>query len=347
MPDPGRPAGRAPSLPRPAETVDVVAVGNAIMDLVADVDDDFLARHGLDRGRMVIGSQSDALAMTDRLPAGRRVAGGSAANTAVGVASLGGRAAFLGRCARDPLGHGFRDSLHEAGVAHPVDFGPLDPPTGRSIVLVAPDHERTMMTYPGAAATLAPRHLPRTQVAGGAILFVEGYLFYSTVTAETARTAADWAAAHGRTVALSLSDPNCVTHHRTALLALVRARTDILFANEEEITALYRSRSFEEAAAAAGADVETAFLTRGAAGAVVVQGDQVRTVPAAAVPGSIEDLTGAGDLFAAGTLFGMRRGLDPRRAARVGAACAAEVISHHGARPEADLRQLVTDAGLI
>ncbi len=334
-------------MPAPAALLDVVSVGNAIMDLVADVDDDFIARHGFERGRMILGSESAALAMTARLPGSRRIAGGSAANTAVGIASLGGRAAFLGRCAQDALGHGFRNSLEAAGVAHPIGLGPADPPTGRSIVLVAPDHERSMMTYPGAAATLAPGHLIRTHVTGGAILYVEGYLFYSAVTAHTARMAADWAASHGRTVALSLSDPNCVAHHREALLALVRSRVDCLFANQEEITALYRTSDFEAAAAAAAGDVGIAFLTRGPAGAVVVQQDQVDTVPAAAVPGGIRDLTGAGDLFAAGTLFGMSRKLDPRSAARLGAACAAEAISHHGARPETDLHRIANHAGLL
>ena len=317
------------------------------MDLVADVDDGFLAAHGFERGRMILGGQSAALSVTAELPASRQVAGGSAANTAVGVAALGGRAAFLGRCADDAVGRGFRDSLETAGVAHPVGFGPPDPPTGRSIILVTPDHERSMMTFPGAAATLAAHDLDPAHVAGGAIVFVEGYLFYADCTAQAAAAAAAGAAAHGRTVALSLSDPNCVEHNREPLLDLVRARTDLLFANEAEITALYRTRDFRAAAAAAAADVPIAFLTRGPAGAVVVHDGRMDAVPAAAVPGGIEDLTGAGDLFAAGAVLGLRRGLAPPHAARVGAACAAEVIGHHGARPEADLQKLVADAGLL
>ena len=317
------------------------------MDLVADVDDGFVAQHGFERGRMILGSQAAALAVTAELPAVRQVAGGSAANTAVGVAALGGKAAFLGRCANDILGQGFRDSLETAGVAHPVDFGPPDPPTGRSIVLVTPDHERSMMTFPGAAASLAAHHFDPAHVTGGAIVFIEGYLFYADDTARAAEAAAGWAADHGCTVALSLSDPNCVEHNREPMLDLVRSRTDLLFANEEEVTALYRTRNFREAAAAAAADVETAFLTRGSAGAVIMHRDRMDAVPAAAVPGGIEDLTGAGDLFAAGAVFGLRRGLVPPHAAQVGAACAAEVISHHGARPEADLQKFVADAGLL
>lgn len=331
----------------PASARDVVAIGNAIMDLVADVDDDFVARHGFERGRMILGSQPDALAVTAKLQAARQVAGGSAANTAVGVAALGGTAAFLGRCADDPMGRAFRDSLEAAGVAHPIDFGPSDPPTGRSIILVSPDHERSMMTFPGAAATLARNHLTPAHVTDGATLFIEGYLFYAECTAQAALAAAAWGDAHGSTVALSLSDPNCVEHNREQLLDLVRSRIDLLFANEEEVTGLYRTCDFREAAAAAAADVQIAFLTRGSAGAVVAHDGRVDTVPAAGVPGGIEDLTGAGDLFAAGTLFGLRRGLKPPQAARVGAACAAEIIGHHGARPEADLQELVASAGLL
>ncbi len=317
------------------------------MDLVADVDDDFVTQHGFERGRMILGSQAAALAVTAELPAARQVAGGSAANTAVGVAALGGTAAFLGRCASDAMGRGFRDSLEIAGVAHPIDFGPPDPPTGRSIILVTPDHERSMMTFPGAAATLAAHHLDPAHVTGGAIVFIEGYLFYAADTARAAAAAAGSAAAHGCTVALSLSDPNCVEHNREPLLDLVRSRTDLLFANEDEVKALYQTRDFQEAATAAAADVQTAFLTRGAAGAIVTHHNQMASVPAAAVPGGIEDLTGAGDLFAAGAVFGLRRGLAPPHAARVGAACAAEVISHHGARPEADLQKFVADTGLL
>ena len=330
----------------PAATLDVVAIGNAIMDLVAYVDDDFVAQHGFERGRMILGSQPDALAVSAKLQAARQVAGGSAANTAVGVAALGGTAAFLGRCADDPMGRAFRDSLEAAGVAHPIDFGPPDPPTGRSIILVSPDHERSMMTFPGAAATLAGDHLTPAHVTG-ATLFIEGYLFYAECTAQAALTAAAWGDAHGSTVALSLSDPNCVEHNREQLLDLVCSRVDLLFANEEEVTGLYRTRDFREAAAAAAADVRTAFLTRGSAGAVVAHDGRTDAVPAAGVPGGIEDLTGAGDLFAAGTLFGLRRGLEPPQAARVGAVCAAEVISHHGARPEADLQKFVAEAGLL
>lgn len=317
------------------------------MDLVADVDDDFVAQHGFERGRMILGSRAAALAVTAELPATRQVAGGSAANTAVGVAALGGKAAFLGRCANDAMGRGFRDSLETAGVAHPIDFGPPDPPTGRSIILVTPDHERSMMTFPGAAAALSAHHLDPAHVTGGAIVFIEGYLFYADDTARAAVAAATAAAAHGRTVALSLSDPNCVEHNREPLLDLVRSRTDLLFANEDEVRALYRTSDFREAAAAAAADVQIGFLTRGSAGAVVTQRDRVDAVPAAAVSGGIEDLTGAGDLFAAGAIFGLRRGLAPPHAARVGAACAAEVISHHGARPEADLQKFVAEAGLL
>ena len=324
-----------------------MAVGNAIMDMVADADDAFVARHGFERGRMILGSRATALTVTAELSGVRQVAGGSAANTAVGVAALGGTAAFLGRCANDAMGRGFRDSLERAGVAHPIDFGPPDPPTGRSIILVTPDHERSMMTFPGAAATLAAHHLDPARVTGGAIVFIEGYLFYSEETAQAATAAAAWAAAHGRTVAVSLSDPNCVEHHREPLLDLVRSRTDLLFANEDEVRALYRTCDFQAAAAAAAADVRTAFLTRGSAGAVVTHRNGTDAVPAAGVPGRIKDLTGAGDLFAAGALFGLRLGLAPPRAAQVGAACAAEVISHHGARPETDLRKFVADAGLL
>ncbi len=325
----------------------MVALGNAMTDLVANVDDRFLNRHGFERGRVVLGDRASALAVTADLPATRECAGGSAANTAVGVAALGGRAAFLGRCANDALGLGFRTSLEAAGVAHPTPFGPSEPPTGRVFVLVTPDHERSMMAFPGAGATLSEHHLDPADVTGGAILYLEGYLFYAASSARAAESSARHAAAHGRSVAVSLSDPICVDVNREALLQLVRTRANLLFANQDEITALYRTGDFQAAAAAAAADVDVAFLTRGEAGAVVAHGGRFDVLSAVPVPGGIRDLTGAGDLFAAGALYGLGRGLEPQRAARIGAACAAEVIGHYGARPEADLRKLVRDAGLL
>ncbi len=327
--------------------MDVAAVGNAIMDLVADVDHAFLARHGFAPGRMLLADRDTALAITSALPAVHQCAGGSAANTAVGVAMLGGRSAFFGRCADDALGRGFQDSLEAAGVRHRTMLGPAEPPTGRSFVVVTPDHERSMMTFPGAAATLESDHVASADIADAAIVFIEGYLFYAECTAEAARTAAAQAAAAGRTVALSLSDPLCVEHNRDAFRELLETSVSLLFANQHEITALYETDNFEEAARRAGRDADIAFLTRSAEGSIVVQGDRMESVAAVPAPDGVRDVTGAGDIYAAGVIYGLCRGLEPAAAAHIGAICASVVIGHHGARPQTDLRQLVNGAGLL
>lgn len=325
---------------------DVLAVGNAIVDIFARADDDFLAAHDVARGRMTLAERDEAVALTGAIGKGEEEAGGSAANTAVGVASLGGRAAFVGKCADDRLGGAFRSSLAAAGVAHETPPGPSEPPTGRSVVLVTPDHERSMVTYPGAAATLGADDIDPGIVTAARIVLVEGYLFYAPSCVEALRAVGEAARAAGRALALALSDPLCVEVNREAMRAFVDDGIDILIANEDEAKAFYGAGGFDEALARARDDVPTAVVTRSEKGATIARGGEAVEVPAHPVDPEVVDVTGAGDAFAAGTLFALARGRSCREAARLGAICASEVISHFGARPETDLARLAAAEGI-
>lgn len=321
--------------------LDVLAIGNAIVDVIADADDAFLEREGLTKGSMRLIDAEEATRLYDHMGAAREVSGGSAGNTAAGVAALGARAGFIGQVAPDQLGEFYVHDLRSTGVEFitpPADFGV---PTARSMVLVTPDGHRTMNTFLGAAQHLPATALDEAQIEGAAILYLEGYLWdpetprYAMVRAiEVARSA-------GRKVAFTLSDTFCIDRHREGFNQLIDGgRIDILFANEAEIQALAGVPHFETAVQSVKDKVETLVVTRSEKGAIAIRPGERAEVPAEPV-GQVVDTTGAGDLFAAGFLAGLsqQRGLED--SLRIGAIAAAEVISHYGARPEADLKALV------
>jgi sugar/nucleoside kinase (ribokinase family) len=323
---------------------DVAGIGNALVDVLAEVDDGFLARHGLRKGSMTLVDAARADALEAALGARRECAGGSAANTMVGVASLGGSAAYVGKVRDDRLGRAFRDNIHAAGVAFDTAPAHEGPPTGRSVVLVTPDAQRTMQTLLGASATLAPEDVDPGTIAAARITLLEGYLFDPPPAKRAFLRAAELAHAAGRRIALSLSDRFCVERHRAEFRSLVAGHVDVLLANEDEAVALYEVTDLDEAVERAGADCAVAAITRGAAGSIVVGDGLAREVEAAPVA-RVVDTTGAGDLYAAGFLFGLCRGEDLAECGRLGAIAAAEVIGHVGARPERSLAELAGRRG--
>src|SRR5262245_36519718 len=275
---------------------------------------------------------------------GIEISGGSAANTIVGVASFGGRAQYVGKVRNDQLGEVFAHDLRSIGVGYDVPLATSGPPTGRCLILITPDAQRTMNTYLGASVALTPADVDAALIARGRILYLEGYLFDPPAAQEAFRAAARDAHAAGRKVSLTLSDPFCVDRHRDAFLDLVERHVDILLANEAEISALYQVAEFDDALQAARRSCEVAALTRGARGSVIVAGDEVHVIDAHPVE-QLVDTTGAGDLYASGFLFGLSRRLDLASCGRLGSVAAAEVISHVGARPQVPLAKLV-DAAL-
>jgi sugar/nucleoside kinase (ribokinase family) len=326
-----------------ATRLDVLAIGNAIVDIIAAVDDDFLTREGLEKGSMRLIDTDEATRLYEHMGPAREISGGSAANTAAGVAALGLRAGFIGQVAPDQLGEIFRHDISSAGVEFATPASDVGVPTARSMVLVTPDAQRTMNTFLGAAQHLPPEALDRAQIEGAAILYLEGYLWDPEVPRMAMEQAIAISRAAGRKVAFSLSDSFCVDRHKDGFLALIDSgRIDILFANEAEIVALAGAKGLDEALADVSPKVALLVVTRGEEGALAVQGGNRVDVPAEPV-GKIVDTTGAGDLFAAGFLAGLARGEPLDRALRLGALAAAEIISHYGARPEADLKALAAE----
>ena len=325
---------------------DVLGIGNAIVDVLARAEDDFLVRHGMRKGAMTLIDEARATGIYDAMGPAVEISGGSAANTIVGCASLGGRAAFVGKVKDDELGRVFAHDIRAAGVAFDTPPASEGPSTARCYVLVTADGERTMNTYLGAAQDLHPQDIDADAVAGAAITYLEGYLWDPKHAKDAFLKAA--AAAHEakRLVALTLSDAFCVDRWRDEFLGLMRAGTvDLLFANEAELRSLYQTADFDSALAALRREARLAVVTRSEKGCVVVSRDQVLAVPACRVE-HVVDTTGAGDLFAAGFLFGLAQGATHERAASLGALAAAEVIQHLGARPQASLKALAQERGL-
>ena len=325
---------------------DVLGIGNAIVDVLARAEDDFLVRHGMRKGAMTLIDEARATGIYDAMGPAVEISGGSAANTIVGCASLGGRAAFVGKVKDDELGRVFAHDIRAAGVAFDTPPASDGPSTARCYVLVTADGERTMNTYLGAAQDLHPQDIDADAVAGAAITYLEGYLWDPKHAKDAFLKAA--AAAHEakRLVALTLSDAFCVDRWRDEFLGLMRDGTvDLLFANEAELRSLYQTADFDSALAALRREARLAVVTRSEKGCVVVSRDQVLAVPACRVE-HVVDTTGAGDLFAAGFLFGLAQGATHERAASLGALAAAEVIQHLGARPQASLKALAQERGL-
>ena len=321
---------------------DILGIGNAMVDVVARVEDTFLSRHDMHKGAMILVDAAAAEALYTAMPPGSESSGGSAGNTCAVAAALGARVAYLGKVADDQLGAVFAHDLQALGVHFPSARLTSGAPTARCLILVTPDGQRTMNTFLGACVTFGEDDVDEDLIAAACVTYLEGYLFDPPTAQAAFRRAA--AAAHraGRQVALSLSDAFCVDRHRAAFRDLVSGHVDILFANETEITSLYEKNTFEEAAEAARADVALAALTRSEAGSVILRGSE--TVTIAAEPVQLVDTTGAGDAYAAGFLVGWTAGKPLAVCGRMGSVAAAEVISHYGARPEGDLKTMMTRA---
>lgn len=319
---------------------DVVGVGNAIVDVMANVPESFIAEHGLLKGAMTLIDDSRAASLYDAMPPITAASGGSAANTMAGIASLGGDAAFLGKVRDDQLGEVFAHDLRAAGVAFDVPLAASGPPTARSLIQVTPDAERTMNTYLGISALLAPSDIIVDTVAAAAITYCEGYLYDTEIAKSAIRFAMDVASDAGRIVSLTLSDSYCVERHRDEWLDLLADKVDLVFANEAEIASLFETDDFDSATDQMAGLVPLAAVTRSARGSVIVQGAERIAVAATDVP-RVADATGAGDLYASGFLFGRAQGLPLRRCAELGSVAAGEVISHLGARPQTSLASLV------
>jgi sugar/nucleoside kinase (ribokinase family) len=327
-------------------TLDVVGIGNAIVDVIAHADEGFLAREGLAKGAMTLVEAARAESLYRRMGPAIESSGGSAGNTMAGIASLGGRGGYIGKLRDDLLGEVFRHDIIAIGVRFATPPAADGPGTARCLILVTPDGQRTMATYLGACVELGPEDIDRALIAAAQVTYLEGYLFDPPRAQEAFRTAAQLAHRAGGQVALSLSDPFCVDRHRAAFRELVAAEIDILFANEAEICSLYETGDFAQAAAAVKGHVRIAALTRSARGSLILADGRAHDIAAVPVEHVI-DTTGAGDLYAAGFLYGLTRGLPLPTCGSIGSLCAAEIISHVGARPEAALSGLVAAAGLV
>ena len=319
---------------------DVLGIGNAMVDVLVHADDALLEREGMVKGSMRLIDADVASALYERLPAGIEVSGGSAGNTMAGIASLGGRGAYVGKVATDQLGQVFAHDLRASGIDFRSAPSTSGMPTGRCFILVTPDAQRTMNTHLGAGLELAPDDIDPDVVAAAQITYLEGYLWDPPLAKEAFLRAARLAHDAGRRVSLTLSDSFCVERHREEFLDLVEHHVDILFANEHEVTSLYQADRFDDALQQVRGTCAIAALTRSARGSVIVAGDEVHVIDAAPVE-RVVDTTGAGDLYAAGFLFGLTNGYSLADSGRIGAIAAAEVISHAGARPETALAGLI------
>ena len=326
-------------------TYDVCAVGNAIVDVLSPCDDAFLSAQSLTSGSMQLVDEVQSAALYDAMAAGVEASGGSAGNTVAGVGSFGGKAAYIGKVAPDTLGEVFSHDIRAAGVH--FDTAPLTggEGTGRCLINVTPDGQRTMCTFLGAANQLEAADIDTALIGDSAIVYLEGYLFDPAPARAAFEAAAAAAHAAGRKVAITLSDTFVVARWRAELLAFIEVSADIVLANEGELAALFETEDFGAAAAKLAAMVEVAAVTRGAEGSVVIRGDE--RVPVAAYPvAKVVDTTGAGDQYAAGFLLGLARGLTLEQSGKLGSLAASEVIAHWGPRPMVDLAALAKDNGL-
>ncbi len=318
---------------------DVCGIGNAIVDVIAQSDDAFLEEQGLRKGAMTLLDLDAATHLYSLMPPGTESSGGSAGNTMAGIASLGGRGVYIGKVADDELGEVFIHDIRAIGVEYHTNPAARSKPTARCLILVTPDAQRTMNTYLGACVDLGPEDIEEDLIRNSKVTYLEGYLWDPPRAKEAFVKACDLAHEADRKVALSLSDAFCVERHRDSFLDLVDGHVDILFANESEILSLYQTDDFEQASERVRSQVEVAALTRGAAGSVVFAPEGRFEVPAEPVERVI-DTTGAGDLYAAGFLYGYTQGRSPAESGRLGSIAAGEVIGHYGARPEVPLAKL-------
>ncbi len=320
------------------KSYDVVGLGSAIVDAITHADDAFLTEWGIDKGGMTLIDEDRAHLLYDAMGPASETSGGSAANTVAGVASFGGRAAFIGTVRDDQLGEIFRHDIRACGVDFDVPSGTDGPSTARCLILVTPDAQRSMSTYLGISSLVDPANVDEELVAASKVVYCEGYLWDMPQTIEAIKKAFDRAREAGGKVAFALSDDFCVDRHRADYLQLVEDRVDLVFANAEEICSLYEVDDVEAAVEAVRGRCEVAAITCSADGSIIVTADD--TIRVAAEPTEVVDTTGAGDLYAAGFLHGYTQGLDLATCARLGSAAAAEVISHLGARPLIPLKEL-------
>ena len=325
---------------------DVLGIGSAIVDIIARTDEDFLRRFGMVKGTMALTDAAQAKAIYDQMGRAVEVSGGSAANTMAGIASLGGAPCFIGKVGNDKLGEIFAHEIKVVGVDfHGGESRPTKLPTATCLILVTPDGQRTMNTFLGACTELQAADLDAERIKASRVIYIEGYQWDTPQAKEAIRKACHTAKNAGREVALSLSDPFVADRHRDELLKLISEDVDILFGNEDEIFSLYQASDLEGAIARLREARVLACMTRSAKGVIVFDGSATISVEAAPVA-KVVDTTGAGDLFAAGFLYGYTHGRDLTNCAKIGAMAAAEVISHLGARPEVPLRDLLAKNGL-
>jgi len=324
------------------DTLDVVGIGNAIVDVISPVNDDFLIKHDLPKGGMTLIDEDQAEALYADMPPGIEASGGSAANTIAGLSALGAQCGFVGKVRDDQLGNVFRHDMTSLGTRFPTPAATEGASTARCLILVTPDAQRTMNTFLGASVGLGPDDIHEDLIQSAKITYMEGYLWDPPAAKEAFRKAAKIAHDAGGQVSLSLSDSFCVDRHRQDFLDLIKGEIDILFANEEEIKSLYQVDSFDEALQHVRGHTNIACLTRSEKGSVILSGDEVHVVDAEKVD-KVEDTTGAGDLYAAGFLYGIGKGMHLVDCGRLGAIAAAEIVSHFGARPEHDLKKLMAE----
>jgi sugar/nucleoside kinase (ribokinase family) len=319
---------------------DVLGIGNAIVDVISRADDRFLTQHALTKGSMMLIDEVRAEQLYAAMGPGVEVSGGSCGNTMAGVASFGGKGAYIGKVRNDQLGGVFGHDLRSTGVSFETAPATSGPATARCLILVTPDAQRTMNTYLGACTGLGPDDIDTKLVGSAQVTYVEGYLWDEPEAKKAVLKAFDAAHAAGRLVSITLSDSFCVDRYRDEFRALIRDKIDILFGNESEIRSLYQVDSFDKALEAARKETKIAALTRSEKGSVVIKGSETHAVPAAPVA-KVIDTTGAGDLYASGFLHGFTHGKPLAECARLGGIAAAEIISHVGARPEKLLRELI------
>jgi sugar/nucleoside kinase (ribokinase family) len=325
---------------------DVLTIGNAIVDVIAKVEDDFVTRENLVKGSMNLIDETRAETLYAHMGPATEVSGGSAGNTAAGIASFGARAAYFGKVRDDQLGRIFSHDMTAQGVHFASEPATEGPATARSFILVTPDGERTMNTYLGACVNLDPSDIDPSVVRDTRVTYMEGYLYDKPAAMEAFREASRMARSANRLTAITLSDSFCVERHRAEFLDLIRRQIDIVFANETELKSLYQTQNYAGAVDAIRKDCAVAVLTRSEKGSMVVRGNETVEVQAHPVK-QVMDVTGAGDLYASGFLYGFTRDFDLARCARLGGLAAAEVISHVGARPLVSLRELALQEGLI
>ncbi len=322
------------------QKIDVLGIGNAIVDVIARHEDAFLEENRLVKGSMQLIDENGALALYDKIGPAVEISGGSAANTIAGIASLGGKPRYIGKVADDQIGGVFVHDIRASGVAYETDPLKDGPQTARCIVIVSPDGQRTMSTFLGASALLCENDICEEQVAAAGITYLEGYLWDRPEAKDAFRKAAKLAKNNDRKVALTLSDAFCVDRHRDSFLELIRDGIDVLFANEAELLSMYQTDNFRMAVDAVSRDCSLAAITRSERGSAIVEAGKILEIPAARIE-QVVDTTGAGDLYAAGFLFGLSRNEPVEECARIGHLAAAEIISHIGARPEVDLKSLI------